>query len=202
MRIGISCNAPRFRFLPRFPSGIETRQVRSRFVPKRWQAALFSWRMQQARQRAGVDVLIACNRVAGADMVICGGTHKGYLAATGRAASDRDVRTIALESRAYEQASVVMAHSRLMRDELIALYGLDETKISVLHPPVDGARFCPPDPQRRAVLCQQYGFGEQETVLLFPSSSHKRKGLDQIVQALGKMNLPVVLAGRIQTGKK
>jgi len=174
---------------------IQYQSIASRFVPKPWQAALFSRRMQTARQLAGVGVLISCNRIAGADIAICGGTHKGFLAAMGQSADWKDRRTITLETRSYAQADFVIAHSRLMQHELTTLYGLDTAKIVLLYPPVDATRFHPAQPSHRLALRQRYGFGEADTVLLFPSSSHARKGLDMIVRALERLQLAnVVLA--------
>jgi len=151
--------------------------------------------MHAARRQAGVDVLISCNRIADADIAICGGTHKGFLAAMGQSASGKGRRTIALETRYYAQADFVVAHSCLMQHELTMLYGLDAEKIVLLYPPVDATRFHPPQLSHRLMLRQHYGFDETDTVLLFPSSSHMRKGLDMIVRALERLRLAnVVLA--------
>jgi glycosyltransferase involved in cell wall biosynthesis len=59
---------------------------------------------------------------------------------------------------------------------------------------VDGARFSPVDVPARAALRASYGFGEHETVLLFPSSSHDRKGLPLIQAVVEALDLPVVVA--------
>jgi len=77
---------------------------------------------------------------------------------------------------------------------LLELYGVDDAKIRVLYPPVDGARFSPVDASARAALRASYGFREQETVLLFPSSSHERKGLPLIESVVEALDLPVVVA--------
>ncbi|HZZ11729.1 MAG TPA: glycosyltransferase family 4 protein, partial [Paraburkholderia sp.] len=146
------------------------------------------------RKAAGVDVLIGCNRVDSSEIAICGGTHLGFLRATGRPQRRSDRWQIALERRQYERASVIVAHSKLMHDELRELYGIDEAKIRVLYPPVDGTRFTEVDGAQRAELRRKFGFADHEIVLLFPSSSHERKGLPLIEAALRECGLPVVLA--------
>src|ERR1700684_874197 len=73
-----------------------------------------------------VDVLLGCNRVDSSDIAICGGTHLGFLRATGRPEKRSDSWQIALERRQYEQSSVIVAHSQLMHDELRELYGVEE----------------------------------------------------------------------------
>jgi glycosyltransferase involved in cell wall biosynthesis len=141
-----------------------------------------------------VNVLIGCNRVDSSDIAICGGTHIGFLRATGRREKRSDTRQIALEKRQYRDSQVIVAHSDMMRDELKSLYGIDESRIRVLYPPVDEARFSPVATETRAQLRKQFGFADHETVLLFPSSSHERKGLPLIEAALRESALPVVVA--------
>lgn len=164
------------------------------FLPGKLRDVWFSWRVRAMRRNAGVDVLIGCNRVDASELAICGGTHRGFLAAIGRAPRRSDAWQIALESRQYARASVVVAHSMQMRDELMRLYGVDDAKIRVLYPPVDRARFTPCEPGVRSALRRRFGFADDEIVLLFPSSSHERKGLPLIEQALRETTLPVVVA--------
>jgi glycosyltransferase involved in cell wall biosynthesis len=173
---------------------VEAHRIKASLLPGKLRDYWFSWRLRRARRAAKVDVLIGCNRVDSSEIAICGGTHLGFLRATGRVQKRSDTWQIALERKQYEQASFVVAHSNLMRDELRELYGVAEAKIRVLYPPVDGARFKPVDSEQRAALRRKFGFADHEIVLLFPSSSHERKGLPLIEATLGGTTLPVVLA--------
>jgi glycosyltransferase involved in cell wall biosynthesis len=173
---------------------VEAHRINVSFLPGKLRDRWFSWRLRRARRAAKVDVLIGCNRVDSSEIAICGGTHLGFLRATGRPEKRSDTWQIALERRQYEQSSMIVAHSQLMHDELRELYGVEEAKIRVLYPPVDGARFTPVDAARRAELRRKFGFADHEVVLLFPSSSHERKGLPLIEAALRDTTLPVVLA--------
>jgi glycosyltransferase involved in cell wall biosynthesis len=175
---------------------IEAHRIKVSFLPGKLRDAYFSWALKRARKRAKVDVLIGCNRVEGSEIAICGGTHIGFLRATGRREKRSDTRQIALERRQYAQAEVIVAHSDMMSDELRVLYGVDSRKIRVLYPPVDGARFSPVNAATRARLRERFGFKPDETVLLFPSSSHERKGLPLIEKALAGMNVVIAVAGR------
>ncbi|SPB17604.1 LPS biosynthesis-like protein [Caballeronia novacaledonica] len=175
---------------------IEAHRIKVSFLPGKLRDAYFSWKLKRARRRAKVDVLIGCNRVEGSEIAVCGGTHIGFLRATGRREKRSDTRQIALERRQYAQAKVIVAHSDMMSDELRALYGVDIRKIRVLYPPVDGARFSPVDAAARARLRERFGFKPDETVLLFPSSSHERKGLPLIEKALAGLNVVIAVAGR------
>jgi glycosyltransferase involved in cell wall biosynthesis len=173
---------------------VERHRINVSFLPGKLRDRWFSWRLRRARRAAKVDVLIGCNRVDSSEIAICGGTHLGFLRATGRPEKRSDTWQIRLERSQYEQSNVIVAHSQLMYDELRELYGVEEAKIRVLYPPVDGARFTPVDAARRAELRRKFGFADHEVVLLFPSSSHERKGLPLIEAALRDTALPVVLA--------
>lgn len=173
---------------------VEPHCINVSFLPGKLRDLWFSWRLRHARRAAKVDVLIGCNRVDSSEIAICGGTHRGFLRATGRPRKRSDGWQIALERRQYETSKVIVAHSQLMHDELRELYGIDDAKIEVLYPPVDGTRFAPVDATRRAELRRKFGFADDEIVLLFPSSSHERKGLPLIEAALRDTTLPVVLA--------
>jgi glycosyltransferase involved in cell wall biosynthesis len=173
---------------------VEPHRVNVSFLPGKLRDHWFSWRMRGARRAAGVDVLIGCNRIDSSEIAICGGTHLGYLRATGRQPGCADRWQIALERRQYEAARVIVAHSSLMGDELRELYGIDPAKIELMYPPVDADRFAPVDAATRATLRHRFGFADDEVVLLFPSSSHERKGLPLIEAAVRDLELPVVVA--------
>ncbi|WP_175951175.1 glycosyltransferase family 4 protein [Burkholderia sp. BCC0405] len=173
---------------------VDAYRINVSFLPGKLRDTWFSWRLRGERRAAGVDVLIGCNRVESSEIAICGGTHRGFLGAIGRTPTWSDRMQIGLETRQYRQASVVVAHSPQMRTELRTLYEIDDVKISVLFPPVDGSRFAPCDAATRAALRKRFGFADDEVVLLFPSGSHERKGLPLIEAALRDLDLPVVVA--------
>ncbi|CAG4915747.1 glycosyltransferase family 4 protein [Paraburkholderia gardini] len=173
---------------------VEPHRIAVNWLPGKLRDYYFSWNLRRARRVENVNVLIGCNRVDSSEIAICGGTHRGYLRASGRPLKAFDRAQIALEQRQYDQAQFVVAHSRLMRDELIELYGVADQKIRLLYPPVDTQRFTPVDQATRADLRRRFGFSDDEVVLLFPSSSHMRKGLPLIEAALHETSLPIVVA--------
>lgn len=184
-------------FARRFDADVpEYARVERHLVPVRWlpgkmRDMAFSLGMRHAHRHC--DVLIGCNRVVGADLAVCGGTHRGYLRAMGRHPEFWDRRQIELESRHYAQSRRVVAHSRMMTDELLSLYGLPADKVTLLYPPVDTARFVPLDHARRQALRARLGF-DARPVFLFPSSDHARKGLDVLAQGLAASGLDAMLA--------
>lgn len=142
--------------------------------------------------------LLAFNRVRQADIAICMGTHRGWLVVNGKRPGLGDREQIERESDCYRHATHVVAHSEVLALELQKLYGLSESKIIVLHPPVRRERFHEVSAERRVALREAYGFSDDEAILVLPSMDHKRKGLSEIVAAIetSGLRLRLIVAGR------
>ncbi|WP_416189889.1 glycosyltransferase family 4 protein [Neisseria sp. CCUG17229] len=140
--------------------------------------------------------LIACNPSDHADVLVCGGTHLGYLKHMKQNANLLDKLTIRRNRTNYATAKSIMAHSAMMAQELTEYYGVPSEKIRVVYPPADTERYFP-QPERVAELRRQFGFRDDETVFVFPSTGHKRKGLDVLTAFFEQTDLPVrlVVAG-------
>ncbi|EON17786.1 glycosyl transferase family 1 [Cupriavidus necator] len=173
-------------------AGIVPHRIVVSWLPGKLRDRYFSWRLQA--RRPADEVLIGCNRVRGSDIAICGGTHRGYLGARGTTARRSDQWQIDLESAQYAGAHRVVAHSALMRREVIELYGMPPDRVELIYPPVDTQRFTPVDADARAALRREFGFGDDEVVFLFPSSGHARKGFDLLADYFSKSDLPITLA--------
>jgi glycosyltransferase involved in cell wall biosynthesis len=149
-------------------------------------------------RRDRYDLTISLARVNGHDLAICGGTHRGFLQATGQRPSWRDRSEIALEERCYRESAVNVAHSRRMGRELIELYGVSPDRLRVVYPPVDTSVYRPATPDIRQALKRRFGFSPRRTTLLFPSNSHDRKGLPLLLDALAGLpadDYELVVAG-------
>jgi glycosyltransferase involved in cell wall biosynthesis len=159
---------------------------------------VFDWQLRRRKSQASWYPIIALSQTAAADIAISGGTHPGYLQATGKAARWKDKLAIELERRHLSNAALVVAHSKLMAQQVQSFYGVPDQKIEVLYPPVDTQRFCPVTPEQRQSLRVKLGLPQNRCVFLLASTGHARKGLDVLVKALGHSDLPVLLvvAGR------
>lgn len=130
-----------------------------------------------------------------ADILICGGNHKGYIEAIKKRATLSDKFKVRNEHKALSHAKLVIAHSKMMRHELVELYNVDNNKITVVYPPVDVNRFTlPQSNQIRKELRKKFGFDDNEIIYLFPSTGHSRKGFDLLKQYFEQSNLPIRLA--------
>ncbi|OSI09555.1 glycosyltransferase family 4 protein [Neisseria zoodegmatis] len=170
---------------------IDAQTVNQKRIPKKLRPFFFARQLQKLRRNG--ERLIACNPSDHADIFVCGGTHLGYLRGMQQQATLLDKLTIRRNRTNYRTAQSIMAHSALMQRELVELYGVNPNKIRVVYPPADTQRFFPV-PEETANLRRKYGFGEHETVFLFPSTGHKRKGLDMLAAFFEHTRLPVKLA--------
>ena len=168
--------------------------VRMTGVPGKLRDFWFDRRLRALKAERGWSPLIACNQTGAADIAICGSNHPAYLEAMGQRAGLTDRWKIALERAHLTNAKRVVAHSRLLARQVVQHYDIDERKIDVLYPPVDGERFCTVPEERRVQLRQGLGLPSDRAVFLLASTGHQRKGLDLLLDFFQTTTLPVLLA--------
>ena len=174
-------------------------------IPKPFRMYFFSRWLGDFTVNRGYDLSLSVSRTSAQDIVVCGGTHLGFLRAMNIKAGFRDRLEIRLERQAYESSTRIMAHSRLMKNEIVELYGIDPAKIFVLHPPLNHHRFAIPDPVKQAETRAKYQINPNKTTLLFPSTGHSRKGLEVLLNAfdlLPKNEFDLLIAGTPAKGVK
>lgn len=162
----------------------------SRFIPKKIKLPFFSKFIEKNRKHNEVIISMAYTH---ANIIVCGGQHKGYLNATKKRVSLTDKLKIYHEQKALNRAKIVIAHSLLMKKELIELYSLPENKIKVIYPPVDTEKFHIIDNNTRIKLREKFGFTSNDIIYLFPSTGHKRKGFEILKNFFESTNLPIKL---------
>ncbi|MDO5639945.1 MAG: glycosyltransferase family 4 protein [Neisseria sp.] len=170
---------------------IEPVLIPQKNIPKKLRPFWFARQLDKVRPAN--ELLISCNAADNADVFICGGNHLGYLQGMGQRTGLLDRLTIRRNRTNYQSARLIMAHSEMMQRELVELYGVPSEKIRVVHPPADTDRYHP-DSESVAAMREKYGFAADETVFVFPSTGHKRKGLDMLADFFEHTDLPVKLA--------
>jgi len=139
-------------------------------------------------------IQVALWRVPVRDLMICSGTHRGYLRQAGRRMGFFDWLQVWIEQKAYDSARFVISHSPLCSGELRDLYHVPEGRILMTYMPIE-ANFAPPAaPQTRVFARRKLSLPEDKVVFLFPSTGHSRKGLKPICEALKPLGSEVVLA--------
>jgi len=181
------------------PTACTVERVRAGWVPQK----LRSWYLDRKfRQRLAAYpdwASVSLARNSGHDVAINGGTHLGFLRAMQRQSSWGDRVQIAVERRAYAGSGRIVAHSQLVAAELRADYGVADSKIAVIHPPVDRERFRFELHGRRNEFRARWKLPLDRKLILFPSTGHERKGLPLVAEAmrlLPKGRYALVVAGR------
>lgn len=145
--------------------------------------------------RQGWKTVSASRVPAAVDMSISGGTHLAHLQKKGkRHLSLTDKLVISHERALYAGAKICVAHSKMVRDEMIAL-GVPAGKVVCLFPPADTQKFNLEARKNRDETRKSWGISSEKFVLLFPSNNHFLKGAGLILAALDEINDPnIVLA--------
>ena len=128
------------------------------------------------------------------DIFICGGNHKGYLNAIGKSPNfyERLIK-IPFEQKVLDECKLVIAHSKLMKNELMKYHDVPESKIQVLYPPANTAKFSTISQSARQALREKLGFNADEIIYLFPSTGHQRKGYEILKNFFNSVDLPIKL---------
>lgn len=191
-RRGITPNVCSLTFDKRIPEYQYIHPVRFAlwFVPKQYAMRVFSFFLRKKRHNLGV--MISTTHTF-CDIAICGGNHKGYINAIKKIPSAKDKLKMRQEHRVYHEAKLIIAHSELMKKELISFYQLPSDKVHVIYPPIDEQEFYVREEQERLLLREKYGFSGDKVYFLFPSTGHERKGLGVLATYFHESNLPIEL---------
>lgn len=168
--------------------------VRHPYIPGKLRDKFFSRAVDRLRKKFRLDIVISCNRIENSEIVVCGGDHLGYLAGMGLSSGWTDRLHVKMEQRQFGGAKRIAVCSGMIRDELVALYGIPPERITVLYPAADLNRFRPASGEERQRLRKDFGFAPDRKYFLFPSGAHIRKGLPFLRSFFEKTDLPVALA--------
>lgn len=167
-----------------------------RWLPNKLNVVRFNRWIGEIRKIVPVEFMISCCLAVTAEIATCGGTRLGFLKAMHRSSFMMDNWIINLEKEMYAKACLVVAHSGLMRQELQTLYGICPKQISVIYPP---RTFVSQDSvMNPRQLRKELKLPEDKILFLFPSSSHRRKGIELLRRYFENTRYPelLVVAGR------
>ncbi len=161
-----------------------------KIIPKLLRLSFLSYFINKNKSK---DELLTSMQNICADIRFCGGQHRGYLSAKNKNPNLKDKFKIYLEEKSFNHAKKIIAHSKLMKKELIQFYNIPEDKIEVIYPPVDTRKFTIISDNERKKLREELGFNDNEIFYLFPSTGHKRKGFDKLKSFFANTVLPIKL---------
>ncbi|UCD18113.1 MAG: glycosyltransferase family 4 protein [Candidatus Zixiibacteriota bacterium] len=167
-------------------------------IPKPLRKYFFSRWLPEFIENRGYDLTLSVTRSSGQDIIVSGGTHRGFLRSMDIREGLLDRLEIALETGGYHSSRRIMAHSAQTKEEIVSLYNISPEKVFVLHPPLDCERFSHVLRKERDALIDRFGLARDRTTLLFASTGHRRKGLDLLVSALDMLprdSFELIIAG-------
>jgi UDP-glucose:(heptosyl)LPS alpha-1,3-glucosyltransferase len=165
--------------------------------------------------RANCDVLLSLERVWRCDVYRAGdGVHRAWLERRGQVAGPlrklsrllnrKHSATLSLEESLFAKAGArrVIANSRMVKEEIVRIYGYPEDRIDVVYNglPLETMRR---DELDRAKTRETYGLRHDEVAVLFAGSGWERKGLRFAIEAVERQNpqMKLLVAGRGESRK-
>jgi len=146
-----------------------------------------------AVRRGAWDTVQSHERTLSQDVYRVGeGCHRAYTAAMGpryhrRAAYHRLL--VSLERRVFTRTPEIVAISRRGAEEIARLYGVPDTRLTVIYNGVDLDRYHPGNrAQLRAGARAEAGVAGDTWLVLFAGSGFERKGLMTAIEALAKLD--------------
>jgi UDP-glucose:(heptosyl)LPS alpha-1,3-glucosyltransferase len=165
--------------------------------------------------RANCDVLLSLERVWRCDVYRAGdGVHRAWLEKRNQIAGPlqklsrlfnrKHSATLSLEESLFAKAGArrVIANSRMVKEEIIRIYGYPADKIDIVYNglPLETMRR---DEMDRAKTRETYGLSQEDVVVLFAGSGWERKGLRFAIDAVERQNAQIkfMVAGRGEARK-
>ncbi|MBI4843552.1 MAG: glycosyltransferase family 4 protein [Nitrospirae bacterium] len=175
---------------------------------------LFASNVKKALGKEAFDSVISFERAAGGDIYRAGdGCHKEWLSRRGEYApfhkrisfliNPHHRMLLYLEKKRFENSKLIIANSKMVKNDIIRNYSVDPEKIRVIYNGVDLRKFHPVDADKKAAV--KYSIGLQEKkVILFAGADLERKGLPALLRAFLRMErkgMMILVAGKKAGGK-
>lgn len=163
----------------------------------------FNRQAPRVAKAAGVDLSIGFGRTCAQDIHRNGtGCHRlyGNLLPLWQRYSLRHLYELRLEHRLYttKATSSFVSSSARIAAQLQGVYQTPGERFNVLSPPVETQLFKPSEHRAnvREILCRKLQTDHTKPVLLFISLSHRRRGLETLLQALKQVDATLWIAGK------
>jgi len=157
--------------------------------PKWLTTISFAWFVQRELKRLRPDIVHAHDRVFRADVATVHSIpHRTWVKEIRRKKipSLFDLATSWVERKMFEKGGCrkVMPVSTLAAEKLCEVYPWLRSKVEVIAPGVDLARFGQEKPEWRAAIRQEFGIGNDDFLVLFVGMNFELKGLESLMRAV------------------
>lgn len=182
-----------------FPESVEIVRLSLGIVPKPLRMLAFNFRLKRYFQKTKYDFTFSLGRTFYQDAVLAPSNHEGYLRAMNKS-GNRIIDYVEhyLDKKTCEQNDLIFAASTMIKEEMIQYYGAKPENVHVLFPPLNTQNFTRPTILERKFIRNKYDIDIDTKVFAFVSASHKRKGLDILLETfelLKEENVLLLIAG-------
>ena len=111
---------------------------------------------------------------------------------------------LSIEKRLFSDTKLIIANSKMVRDQIKKHYAVPEERMAVVYNGVDAVRFTPENRRWRGEVRRSLGIPEDSRLLLFVGSGFERKGLGTLVKALSFLkgeDIRAVVIGKGDEGR-
>lgn len=160
-------------------------------------------------QQEKFDIVQSHERIPGCDIYRAGdGVHRRWLLQRSRLLpawrgkrllTDRFhsyVMRAEREMYAAPELKSVICNAQMIKNEIMADFGLPDEKITVIYNAIDNQKFLPATEALRHQLRQQFNIPQQAHCLIFVGSGFERKGLEAAIRAVAATNSILLVVGQ------
>lgn len=166
-------------------------------------------------QKEKFDIVQSHERIAGCDIYRAGdGVHRRWLLQRSRIMpawrsklllADRFHRYVMRaeqEMYAAPELKSVICNAQMIKDEIMADFGLPDEKITVIYNAIDNQKFLPATEALRHQLRQQMNIPQSAHCLIFVGSGFERKGLEAAIRATALTGSILLVVGQDKDEKR
>jgi glycosyltransferase involved in cell wall biosynthesis len=180
-------------------SSITIHQIDLKRVPKPIRMWFFNSGLKKIMATNSFDLSLSLGRTSHQDLVLCPGTHLGYMDALGlKFKGPIDRMNIYLDKLAYRDSKLILAASEKIKDELLHFAHVPEEKIRILYPPTNIQKFNRSGSMDKPKWRKKYGFSDSKKSILFVTTGNHLKGyafLLEVMNLLQDAPIELIIAG-------
>jgi glycosyltransferase involved in cell wall biosynthesis len=141
------------------------------------------------------DFSLSLQRTGQQDACLAPGDHLGFLKALRRPGrKPKDVVQINLDKISFANSRYIFPCSEMVRQNLVELYGVPESKMTTLLPPLNTQKFNLSLKDKRQELRAKYNMSPDKKTFVIVSTAHRRKGVPILKRAFRRLtDFPVEL---------
>ncbi len=169
------------------PPGVQVVKHDLSRYPRQFRHLLFSNWLYTYLKQQDFDYSLSLERTWGQQRLIAPSTHIGYLKGQKKWwRSPSDWIQLYMDNKAFKLTKQIYACSQMVKDEMVQYCHVAADKVIVLFPPLNTKVFHLEVRNNRTAYQKKFNIDATKTNFLFVSTSHKRKGLDLLLDLFSK----------------